>query len=499
MIPFALRRVLGFVGSSSESPHVIFDSLKLIEITEGLETNGARVFVLPFTSLPFYGTSKSLTAYAMVQKAIGEGRLTPGRVVVEPTSGNTGLALAEILNSLGIPFVMVVSRKIAKSFEETLKDKFRAFVLEVGDPSSTESVMNYIQSCPKGPFVLLVKLPVNFCPTDEPTGAIAYSKKLVKESDGRVVMLDQYNNSANPEVHRTVTARAIHQELRRIGLEGKRVNVYLSGGTFGTALGLSQYFANTSLDVKLNVVLPSGEDIFGVVDMRSAKQRVFYRKLEEVNRVSHEKLVRIIEVEKPLERISRLWPLNRRMFAELSSQLSFDVTGGYSSLLALSVLLDDLRSGAEKAPVNIVLFHDSATRYEAPTPSAPEPDDIVLSLKEAVLMLKQGASIIYIDPIPGKIPNEVVKEVTERLERSLGVKPKRFVNIQEAVDVEDDGLNIKNGFVSEVRVSVPVILVCPHGGSSRVVGAKLRRAGVSNVYSLDRGMDALGPARQASL
>jgi len=491
VIQFALRRVFGFVGPSSDSPNGPFDNLKLVEVTKELGTAGTRVFILPFASLPFYGTSKSLAAYAMVERAFEKGYLEPDRVVVEPTSGNTGLALAEILNTLGVPFVMVVSRKIAKSFEETLKEKFRAFVLEVEDPTSTEPVMSYIRSCPKGPFVLLVKLPINFCPTDEPTGAIAYSKKLVQESGGRIVMLDQYNNPANPEIHRKVTAHFIHHELKRIGLEGYRINIYLSGGTFGTALGLSQYFANTNLDIRLNVVLPSGDDIFGVVDLRAAKLRTFFKSLEEVNRLNNDRLVRILEMKRPIERISRLWSLNEQVFGKLSSQLTLDVTGGYSSLLALSALLDDLRANPDGTPVNIVLFHDSAARYEAPRSSSPEPDGLVVGLDEATSMIGKGARVVYIDPLPGKIPEELIKEVSDRVARLLGVKSEKFVNISDALVTEEQNLSLREEFTSLFRGDSPVVLVCPHRGSSRVVGAKLRQAGVPNVYSLDQGMDAL--------
>ncbi|PSN92586.1 hypothetical protein B9Q08_01195 [Candidatus Marsarchaeota G2 archaeon ECH_B_SAG-M15] len=176
------------------------------------------VHVVHFSGLPYYGSAKSLTAYGMVSEALKRGVLKPGSVVVEPTSGNTGLALAEILRSLGASFIMVVSRKISGAFEAELSRRFAAKTIEISDPSNTEAVLEFIRHHRDEPFTLVVKLPTNYCPTDEPTGAIAYAKKLVDDGGDGLMMLDQYTNNANPEIHREFTApsilRAVEQRLK---------------------------------------------------------------------------------------------------------------------------------------------------------------------------------------------------------------------------------------------------------------------------------------------
>jgi cysteine synthase/rhodanese-related sulfurtransferase len=478
--------------------------LPLYEITQQVEKTFAKdlrsrstlLFALPFSSLPFYGTAKSLPAYAMVEKAIKEGKLERGKIVVEPTSGNTGLALAEILNSLGHSFIMVVSRKISPHFEMELVKRFGAKTLELEDPYDTDSVLQFIETHSNTPFVLLVKLPINYCPTDEPTGAIAYSKRLVDHGSDKILMLDQYTNSANPEIHKAVTAPSIVKGVGELLKKGKKLFVFLSGGTFGTALGLAQFFIENDIHAKLVIALPRGEDVFGIVDLDNAKKRRFYQELFSLIQ-KRKDLVEIVEIYKPLEKVSLMWKINE----ELSKNKDLDLTGGHSSMLVLWCALEYIQQKELNNAVCVLLFHDSSKRYDKPTETSEVQIDESVTLDEKrvqKLISEKGAYILFVDPIPSATPQEVKATVIEKIRTRFGValEKEQIKNIEEVIQIDERSLKeakFKEEFLSliaQVAPSKPVVFVCPHGGTSKILASKVRSLGYENVFSLKGGLDS---------
>jgi cysteine synthase/rhodanese-related sulfurtransferase len=480
--------------------------LPLYEITnevektfaKSLRSNDTVLFALPFSSLPFYGTAKSLPAFAMVERAIKEGKLKPEKIVVEPTSGNTGLALAEILNSLGHSFVMVVSRKISSHFEMELVRRFNAKTLELEDPSDTDSVLQFIETHNRTPFVLLVKLPINYCPTDEPTGAIAYSKRLVERGKGKILMLDQYTNSANPEIHKTVTAPSIIKGVDEYLKNGKKLFVFLSGGTFGTALGLTQFFIEKDIRVKLVIALPRGEDVFGIVDLDNAKRRRFYQELFSLlQKNAKSDLVEIVEIDKPLEKVSFMWKINE----EFSKNKDLDLTGGHSSMLVLWCALEYIEQKQLNNAVCVLLFHDSSKRYDKPTETAAFEIDENVTVDETKvekLIAEKGARLLFVDPIPSFTPKEVKATVCEKIRSRFGVTLEswQIKNIEEVIQIDERSLKeakFKEEFLSliaQVAPSKPIVFVCPHGGTSKILASKMRSLGYENVFSLKGGLDS---------
>ncbi|MEM3656188.1 MAG: pyridoxal-phosphate dependent enzyme [Thermoprotei archaeon] len=496
----------GFDGArgSGLPPLFVHDASGVLNKTFGLDLSSkdVDVHIAHFSGLPHYGTAKSLTAYSMVSEALERGRLKPGGIVVEPTSGNTGLALADILHNMGASLIMVVSRKISSSFEEELTARFGAKTIELDDPTDTQVVHEFVAHNRGSPFVLIVKLPTNYCPTDEPSGAIAYAKRLVKEGNGGFVMLDQYTNEANPSIHRGFTAPSIMRAVENCVKGGRRLYVFLSGGTFGTALGLAQFFVEHAVSAKLIIALPRGEDVFGVVDLDNAKRRKFYKELEALAESSgRPDLFEVVEIDSPMEKISKLWGFNR-VLREMNTQV--DLTGGYSSMLVLRCALDCIESGKLQSAVCVLLFHDTSKMYPQPkqiSPSVFIDESMIVEKQEAErILLEKNGRIVYVDPIPVPMGEDTKAKLKAQLEKVFKTRVESYdIKSIEDVLVLDGSLSLSDirlrpefvNYTRQASAKTPIVLVCPHGGTSRLLASKLHSMGVMNVYGLRGGLQSI--------
>ena len=158
------------------------------------------------------GSIKDRTAKALIDDLLFKGLLTPGKELLEPTSGNTGAALAVHAAARSIPLTLVMPANVT--------EERRAFVRALG--------ATIIDS-----------------PADQGSnGAVALARALAK-GDTKYVMPDQYANQANPKVHEVTTAPEILTDL-------PEVDVVVAGlGTGGTATGLARYFAREKPSVKI--------------------------------------------------------------------------------------------------------------------------------------------------------------------------------------------------------------------------------------------------------
>jgi cysteine synthase len=141
---------------------------------------------------------------AMVWDAEKRGILTPGREIIEPTSGNTGIALAFVAASRKIPITLIMPETMSIERRKVMKAFGANLILTEG---------------PKG-------MP----------GAIARTREIVDSDPDRYVFLDQFKNPANPQIHRTTTGPEIWKDT-----DGT-IDVLVSGvGTGGTITGVSQF------------------------------------------------------------------------------------------------------------------------------------------------------------------------------------------------------------------------------------------------------------------
>lgn len=180
------------------------------------------------------GSIKDRIAIQMVEQAEKEGKLTPGKTIIEPTSGNTGigLAIAGIVKGYKVEIVMssavsIERRKIIRSY---------------------------------GGKVILT-------PAEEGTdGAIRLAHKLVNENPDKYFMPDQFSNAANYQAHYEGTATEIWNQM-----EGKIDYLVCALGTSGTIMGISKFLKQHKPDIKVVCAHPiKGHYIQGLKNMEEA-------------------------------------------------------------------------------------------------------------------------------------------------------------------------------------------------------------------------------------
>ena len=168
-------------------------------------TDGAKATVLAKIEgrNPAYSVKCRIGA-SMVWDAEQRGILKPGKELVEPTSGNTGIALAFVAAARGYPITLTMPETMSIECRKVLKVFGASLVLTEG---------------PKGM-----------------KGAIAKAEEIVNSDPDRFVLLQQFQNPANPKIHYQTTGPEIWQDT-----DGQ-VDVFVSGvGTGGTISGVSRF------------------------------------------------------------------------------------------------------------------------------------------------------------------------------------------------------------------------------------------------------------------
>ncbi|KAI7307447.1 cystathionine beta-synthase [Hortaea werneckii] len=155
------------------------------------------------------GSVKDRIALRMVEAAEKEGRLTPGHsVLIEPTSGNTGIGLALVGAVKGYRTIITLPEKMSSEKVSVLK----ALGAEI------------------------IRTPTSAA-WDSPESHIGVARRLEKEIPGGVI-LDQYSNPNNPMAHEMGTAKEIVDQMEQV--EGRLAAVIAGAGTGGTVTGLSR-------------------------------------------------------------------------------------------------------------------------------------------------------------------------------------------------------------------------------------------------------------------
>lgn len=169
------------------------------------------------------GSVKDRIAKAMLFKAIEDNILKPDSVIIEPTSGNTGIGLASLGASLGYQVILTMPETMSIERRNLLKAYGAKVVLTLGS------------------------LGMN--------GAIAKAKELAKEIPNAFIP-SQFENTANPNIHYLTTGPEIYQQL-----EGK-IDIFVAGiGTGGTISGVGKYLKEKNPNIEIIAIEPEGSPV----------------------------------------------------------------------------------------------------------------------------------------------------------------------------------------------------------------------------------------------
>ncbi len=164
------------------------------------------------------GSVKDRVAFAMIKAAESQGKLTKESIIVEPTSGNTGIGLAFVAAVYGYQLTLVMPETMSIERRNLLKALGANLVLTEGSKGMK--------------------------------GAIAKAKQLCQEIPGAII-LQQFENPANPAIHRVTTAVEIWDDT-----DGE-VDIFVAGvGTGGTITGVGEVLKEYNRNIKVVAVEP---------------------------------------------------------------------------------------------------------------------------------------------------------------------------------------------------------------------------------------------------
>lgn len=196
----------------------------LLELTHIEKQYGLKAKIL--AKLEYFnpaGSVKDRIAKAMIDEAEASGKLKPGSVIIEPTSGNTGIGLASVAAARGYRIIIVMPETMSVERRQLMKAYGAELVLTEGSKGMK--------------------------------GAIAKAEELAKETPNSFIP-GQFVNPANPRAHRATTGPEIYEDT-----DGN-VDIFVAGvGTGGTVTGVGEYLKSKNSDIRVVAVEPASSAV----------------------------------------------------------------------------------------------------------------------------------------------------------------------------------------------------------------------------------------------
>jgi [CysO sulfur-carrier protein]-thiocarboxylate-dependent cysteine synthase len=203
------------------------------------------------------GSIKDRIAWKMVQEAEADGSLTAGRTIIEPSSGNTGIALAMIARTRGYPIKIVMPENVSIERRQALEVWGAEIILTPGDKGSN--------------------------------GAVRRAQELADEHP-EWVFLYQYANEANPRAHYETTGPEIWRDA-------PDVTHFVAGlGTTGTLMGVGRFLKEQNPEVRVVAIEPPlGERVEGLRNLDEGYIPPVYEKWGGPDLLDRKRIVRTRE------------------------------------------------------------------------------------------------------------------------------------------------------------------------------------------------------------
>jgi cysteine synthase/rhodanese-related sulfurtransferase len=465
----------------------------LIDITEDLKqcarveygldlaNNDLQVFG-KFDSNLLAGSIKVRPAVRIIYDAIKSGKLKSGQTIIEATSGNFGIALGQIAR-LGLDVVTLVSRKLQEGvFEELRNERTRILNLDMDIcPAPGMKVNpNLLAAKATASNIRSQLIEIGFDPAVFDKSRSEIEELLASQDIINLAKLlariygcfcpEQYDNELNIEIHRTVTATEIDQQLTEQGHSLDEFKVVCTFGTGGTSGGLSRYLMDKYGKKSLHVIFPlSNQDVAGIRTKGKAAGLRFYEP---------EQYAGQHEVD----------------FGQAKRLLKFFVDKGYdigeSSALALYAVMQMANFGGEAGRKFVVIVADGIQKYRRSIEMMQETQNkrLEVPLQEAVSNIGNYNRVLWIHTM--YTPR---KEGIELIANSLGVDESK-ISVPKASDVER--LLATQKIPKELDGALGggdnrrALLVCMMGNTSLRVAEVLAEKGIA-AESLTGGISAL--------
>ncbi|UCD01984.1 MAG: PLP-dependent cysteine synthase family protein [Promethearchaeota archaeon] len=250
------------------------------------------------------GSVKDRIAITMIEEAEKTGEITPGKIVIEPSSGNTGIGLSLICAVKGYPLEIVMPETMSVERRKIMTAYGAKITLTSGDKG-----MN---------------------------GAQDYVKELVEQNPDKYFFPNQFANENNPLAHYRYTAEEIIEDT-----DGE-IDVFIAGlGTSGTLMGVSRRLKEYNPNIKIIAVEPEAEEpIQGLKSLKTS----YIPDIYDESQIDEKEYVK----EEDAEHASRMLSLQEGIFTGISSGAAMHVAINTASNMESGTLVVLLPDGGEK-------------------------------------------------------------------------------------------------------------------------------------------------------